>query len=123
MHHGACTYEVFDNGFFLEKHRDNNSMLCKRSQRDPVGDVAGDDPIFGAEGDLVIIPDEWFVSRFSGLVDGEGECFSIVMYFQQRSLAYPGTLVVDRIGEFPADIAVRFTLDIGGIMSVQGALP
>ena len=122
MHHGACTYEVFDNGFFLEKHRDNNSMLCKRSQRDPVGDVAGDDPIFGAEGDLVIIPDEWFVSRFSGLVDGEGECFSIVMYFQQRSLAYPGTLVVDRIGEFPADIAVRFTLDIGGIMSVQGAV-
>ena len=48
MHHGACTYEVFDNGFFLEKHWDNNSMLCKRSQRDPVGDVAGDDPIFGA---------------------------------------------------------------------------
>ena len=45
MHHGACTYEVFDNGFFLEKHRDNNSMLCKRSQRDPVGDVAGDDLI------------------------------------------------------------------------------
>ena len=60
-------------------------MLCKRSQRDPVGDIAGDDPIFGAEGDLVIIPGERFVSRFSGLVDGEGECFSIVMYFQQRS--------------------------------------
>ena len=27
MHHGACTYEVFDNSFFLEKHRDNNRML------------------------------------------------------------------------------------------------
>ena len=29
-------------------------MLCKRSQRDPVGDVAGDDLIPGAEGDLVV---------------------------------------------------------------------
>ena len=94
-------------------------MLCKRSQRDLVGDIAGDDPIFGAEGDLVIIPGERFVSRFSGLVDGEGECFSIVMYFQQRSLAYPGTLVMDRIGEFLADIAVRFALDVGGVMSVH----
>ena len=86
-------------------------MLCKRSQRDPVGDVAGDDLIPGAEGDLVVGFGERVVARFSGLVDGEGECFSIVMYFQQRSLAYPGTLVVDRIGEFPADIAVRFTLE------------
>lgn len=82
MHHGACTYEVFDSGFFLEKHRDNNRMLCKRSQRDPVGYVAGDNLILCAESDSIIVLGERFVSRFSGLVDGEGECFSIVMYFQ-----------------------------------------
>ena len=75
-----------------------------------------------AESDSVIVLGEGLVARFFGLVDGEGEFFSIIMYFQQRSLAYPGTLVVDRIGEFTADIAVRFTLNVGGIMSVQSAV-
>ena len=55
MHHRACADEVFDDGFFLEKHRDNNGMFCERSQRDPGGDVAGDNLIFCAEGDLVIV--------------------------------------------------------------------
>ena len=122
MHHWACADEVFDDGFFLEKHRDNNGMFCERSQRDPVGDVAGDNLIFCAEGDLVIVLSERLVAGFTGLVDGEGECFAIVMDFQQRSLAYPGALGVDRVGEFLADIAVRFAQDIGGVMSVQAAV-
>ena len=122
MHHRACADEVFDDGFFLEKHRDNNGMFCERSQRDPGGDVTGDNLIFCAEGDLVIVLSERLVAGFTGLVDGEGECFAIVMDFQQRSLAYPGALVVDRVGEFLADIAVRFAQDIGGVMSVQAAV-
>ena len=73
-------------------------MLCKRSQRDPVGDIAGDDPIFGAEGDLVILLGKRLITRFSGLMDGEREGFSVVMDFQQRAFAYPGALVMNRIG-------------------------
>ena len=107
MHHRACADEVFDDGFFLEKHRDDDCMVCERSQRDPGGDVAGDNLIFGAEGDLVIVLGERFVARFFGLVDGEGEGFSSVMDFQQRSLISQGALVVDRIGEFLTDTAVQ----------------
>ena len=81
-YHRACADEVFDDGFFLEKHRDDDCMVCERSQRDSGGDVAGDNLIFGAEGDLVIVLSERFVARFTGLVDGEGECFAIVMDFQ-----------------------------------------
>ena len=40
-------------------------------------------------------------------MDGEGEGFSSVMDFQQRSLISQGALVVDRIGEFLTDTAVQ----------------
>ena len=40
-------------------------------------------------------------------MDDEGERFSSVMDFQQRSLISQGALVVDRIGEFLTDTAVQ----------------
>ena len=46
MYHQTCAYKVFYEYFFLEKYLDDNRMFCERSQKDPVGYVAGDDMIF-----------------------------------------------------------------------------
>ena len=122
MNHRACAYQVFDDGFFFKKHRNDDPVFLERSQRDPVGYATGDELISGAEGDLVILLGKRLITRFSGLMDGEREGFSVVMDFQQRAFAYPGALVMNRIGELLADVALRFSLNVGGIMAVQAAV-
>ena len=92
MNHRACAYQVFDDGFFFKKHRNDDPVFLERSQRDPVGYATGDELISGAEGDLVILLGKRLITRFSGLMDGEREGFSVVMDFQQRAFAYPGAL-------------------------------